>query len=156
MDGEFFCEDTVGQRKAVGGGNFLMLGRTRGAVLAAAERAVAAMRRVPGVIMPFPGGVVRSGSKIGSRYKGLVASTNDAYCPTLKGTVATALSPDVDSVLEIVIDGLTEEAVRTAMTVGIRAACAAPPEEERLLRVTAGNYGGKLGAFHFHLRELLR
>ena len=156
MDGEFLCEDTVGQRKSVGGGNFLMLGRTRGVVLAAAERAVAVMRRLPGVIMPFPGGVVRSGSKVGSRYKSLIASTNDAYCPTLKGAVATALPPEVDSVLEIVIDGLTEEAVRVAMTAGIRAACAAPVGEERLLRVSAGNYGGKLGAFHFHLHELLR
>jgi formylmethanofuran--tetrahydromethanopterin N-formyltransferase len=156
MDGEFLCEDTVGQKKAVGGGNFLMLGRTRAAVLAAAERAIEAMRTVPGVIMPFPGGVVRSGSKIGSRYKGLVASTNDAYCPTLKGAVATALPHEVDAVLEIVIDGMSEEAVRLAMTTGIRAACAAPPGEERLLRVSAGNYGGKLGAFQFHLRELLR
>ena len=106
--------------------------------------------------MPFPGGVVRSGSKVGSRYKGLVASTNDAYCPTLKGSVESALSAEIASVLEIVIDGLTEEAVRDAMRAGIRAACAAPPGEEGIRRVTAGNYGGKLGPFHFHLRELLR
>jgi formylmethanofuran--tetrahydromethanopterin N-formyltransferase len=155
MDGEFLCEDTVGQRKAVGGGNFLMIGRTRGAVLDAAERAVAAIRALPDVIMPFPGGVARSGSKIGSRYKGLVASTNQVYCPTLKGTVETALAPEADAVLEIVIDGMTEAAIRAAMTVGIRAACAAPPGEEAILRVSAGNFGGKLGAFQFHLRELL-
>jgi formylmethanofuran--tetrahydromethanopterin N-formyltransferase len=156
MDGEFLCEDTVGQTKAVGGGNFLILGRDRASVLAAAERAIAAMREIRGVIMPFPGGVVRSGSKVGSRYKGLVASTNDAYCPTLKGLVATALPEAANSVLEIVIDGLTEAAVGEAMVVGMRACCAAPQGEEGVLRISAGNYGGKLGPFHFHLRKLLQ
>jgi formylmethanofuran--tetrahydromethanopterin N-formyltransferase len=153
MDGEFLCEDTVGQQKAVGGGNLLILGRARAPVLAAAERAVAAMRGVPGVIMPFPGGVARSGSKIGSRYKGLSASSNLAYCPTVKGTVETALSPEINAVLEIVIDGLTDVAVGQAMAAGIRAACAGSAGE--ILRISAGNYGGKLGAFHFHLRKLL-
>jgi formylmethanofuran--tetrahydromethanopterin N-formyltransferase len=156
MDGEFLCEDTIGQTKAVGGGNFLLLGADRQSVLAAAERAVAAMRVLPGVIMPFPGGIVRSGSKIGSKYKGLVASTNDAYCPTLKGIAATALPDHVDAVLEIVIDGLSEAAVRDAMVAGIRAACATYPSETPVTRISAGNYGGKLGAFHFHLRELLQ
>jgi formylmethanofuran--tetrahydromethanopterin N-formyltransferase len=156
MDGEFLCEDTIGQKKAVGGGNFLMLGVERRSVLAAAERAIAAMRALPGIIMPFPGGIVRSGSKIGSKYKGLVASTNDAYCPTLKGVVATALPDPVDAVLEIVIDGISEAAVREAMAAGIRAACAPPPGETPVTRVSAGNYGGKLGAFQFHLHELLR
>jgi formylmethanofuran--tetrahydromethanopterin N-formyltransferase len=155
MDGEFLCEDTIGQKKAVGGGNFLILGRSRAAVLAAAERAIDAMRRVRGVIMPFPGGVVRSGSKIGSRYKGLIASTNHAYCPTLKGVAESALPADADSVLEIVIDGLSEAEVRQATAAGIRAACAGGGEAG-ILRISAGNYGGKLGPFHFHLRELLR
>jgi len=153
MDGEFLCEDTVGQTKAVGGGNFLILGRTRLAVLAAAERAVAAMRLMPAVIMPFPGGVVRSGSKLGSRYKGLAASSNLAYCPTVRGIVATSLPDAVEAALEIVIDGLTEDAVARAMTAGIRAACADSNGE--ILRISAGNYGGKLGAFNFHLRKLL-
>jgi formylmethanofuran--tetrahydromethanopterin N-formyltransferase len=154
MDGEFVCEDLAGVERAVGGGNFLMLGRSRAGVLAAAERAVAAMRQVPEVIMPFPGGLVRSGSKVGSRYKFLPASTNDPFCPTLKGAVETALEPDVASVLEIVIDGLTEAAVGAAMAAGIRAACA--DARGGLTRITAGNYGGKLGPFHFHLHELLR
>ncbi len=153
MDGEFLCEDTVGQTKAVGGGNFLILGRTRLAVLAAAERAVAAMRLMPAVIMPFPGGVVRSGSKLGSKYKGLAASSNLAYCPTVRGIVATSLPDAVEAALEIVIDGLTEDAVARAMTAGIRAACAGNNGE--ILRISAGNYGGKLGAFNFHLRKLL-
>jgi formylmethanofuran--tetrahydromethanopterin N-formyltransferase len=153
MDGEFLCEDTVGQQKAVGGGNFLILGRARPAVLAAAERAIAAMRKLPGVIMPFPGGVVRSGSKIGSKYKGLSASSNLAYCPTVKGTVESALSADISAVLEIVIDGLTDAGVGQSMAVGIRAACAGGAGE--IVRISAGNYGGKLGAFQYHLRKLL-
>ena len=153
MDGEFLCEDTVGQQKAVGGGNFLILGRARAPVLAAAERAITAMQRLPGVIMPFPGGVARSGSKIGSKYRGLTASSNLAYCPTVKGTAESALSPEIAAVLEIVIDGLTEVAVGQAMAAGIRAACAGSAGE--ILRISAGNYGGKLGAFQFHLRKLL-
>ena len=154
MDGEFVCEDTVGQKKAVGGGNFLILGRSHPEVLAAAERAIAAMREIRAVIMPFPGGVVRSGSKVGSRYKGLIASTNHAFCPSLKGAGETALGPEIGSVLEIVIDGLTEAAVAQAMTVGIRAACS-QGADRGILRISAGNYGGKLGPFHFHLRKLL-
>jgi formylmethanofuran--tetrahydromethanopterin N-formyltransferase len=153
MDGEFLCEDTVGQQKAVGGGNFLILGRSGAAVLAAAERAIAAMRLLPEVIMPFPGGIVRSGSKLGSRYKGLNASSNLPYCPTVRGVVATALSEGANSVLEIVIDGLSEAAVARATAAGIRAACAGGKGD--ILRISAGNYGGKLGAFHFHLRKLL-
>ena len=154
MDGEFLCEDQAPVQDGVGGGNLLLLGRRSAAVLAAAERAVAAMRRIPEVIMPFPGGIVRSGSKVGSRYEFLMASTNDAYCPTIKGAVETALEPDITSVLEIVIDGLTEGAVGRAMAAGMRAA-AAGGAAEGLTRITAGNYGGKLGKFHFHLRQLL-
>jgi formylmethanofuran--tetrahydromethanopterin N-formyltransferase len=154
MDGEFVCEDLAGAQRAVGGGNFLMLGRSPAGVLAAAERAVAAMRQVPEVIMPFPGGLVRSGSKVGSRYKFLPASTNDPFCPTLQGTAQSEVEPEVASVLEIVIDGLTEAAVGAAMVAGIRAACAGAAGT--LTRITAGNYGGKLGPFHFHLHELLK
>ena len=150
MDGEFVCEDLFGTVKGVGGGNFLMLARTQAEGLAAAEAAVAAIRLVPGAIMPFPGGVVRSGSKVGSRYKKLKASTNDAYCPTLRGVVKSDLPDDVGAVYEVVIDGVDEATVAEAMRVGIRAAC-----RPGVVRVTAGNYGGKLGPFHFHLHQLL-
>ncbi len=105
--------------------------------------------------MPFPGGIVRSGSKVGSRYKFLPASTNDAFCPTLKGAVDSALDPEIASVLEIVIDGLTEAAVGKAMRAGIQAVCAGGADSG-VTRITAGNYGGKLGKFKFHLHELLR
>ena len=150
MDGEFTCEDLFGTTKGVAGGNFLIVGATQAAALAAAEAAVAAIHAVPGVIMPFPGGVVRSGSKVGSRYKKLRASTNDAYCPTLRGLVKTALPDGANAVYEIVLDGLDLASVEEATRVGVRAAC-----RPGVLRVTAGNYGGKLGPYHLHLHKLL-
>jgi formylmethanofuran--tetrahydromethanopterin N-formyltransferase len=150
MDGEFVVEDRFGVRKAVAGGNFLILGRTPEAALAAAERAVEAIRRVSGVILPFPGGIVRSGSKVGSKYRKLIASTNSPYCPTLRRSVKTALSDDVACVLEIVLDGLTLDDVRRAMAAGIPAACG-----DGIARISAGNYGGKLGKHLVHLRPLL-
>lgn len=154
MDGEFLCEETTGLVKAVGGGNFLILADTLPHALEAAEAAIEAMRRVPNVIMPFPGGVVRSGSKVGSRYKALPASTNDAFCPTLRGITRTELGADVGAVLEIVIDGLEDAAVRAAMGAGMRAVCRLGAAAG-VRRLSAGNYGGKLGQFHFHLREIL-
>jgi formylmethanofuran--tetrahydromethanopterin N-formyltransferase len=155
MDGEFVCEDMAGlTRAAVGGGNLLVMGRDRETTLAATEAAVRAIDAIPDVIMPFPGGIVRSGSKIGSRYKALPASTNDAYCPTLKGRVPSALTPDVGSVLEIVIDGLSDAAVRAGMKAGLNAVCALG-SAAGVIRVGAGNYGGKLGRFQYRLGKLL-
>lgn len=154
MDGEFVCDDTVPTVKAVGGGNLILLARDTDAALAAAEAAAAAMRAVPSVILPFPGGVVRSGSKVGSKYAGATASTNDAFCPTLVGLSGrSALSSEVGCVLEIVVDGLTDPDVGAAMRAGIGAA-AALGRAGGVLRISAGNYGGKLGPYHFHLREL--
>jgi formylmethanofuran--tetrahydromethanopterin N-formyltransferase len=153
MDGEFVVEDSVGMVRGVGGGNLLILGESRAEVLAATERAVAAIRALPNLILPFPGGIVRSGSKVGSRYKGLIASTNDAYCPTLKGVTPSRLDEGIESVLEIVIDGLSQEDVAAAMRAGIGALCEVGAAGG-VRRITAGNYGGKLGPFQFHLREL--
>lgn len=150
MDGEFLCEDKFGTVKGVAGGNFLILAESQEIALSAAERATDAIGRVPGVILPFPGGVVRSGSKVGSKYKALRASTNDAYCPTLRGAVQSALPDGVNAVYELVIDGLSLEAVAEAMRVGVRAACG-----PGVRRITAGNYGGKLGPHHLRLHELL-
>jgi formylmethanofuran--tetrahydromethanopterin N-formyltransferase len=155
MDGEFVCEATTGLTKqAVGGGNLLIMGRTARTTLAAAEAAAAAVAAVPDVIAPFPGGIVRSGSKVGSKYKGVIASTNDAYCPTLRGAVATALDDDVGAVLEIVIDGLTSAAVAAAMGAGLAAIVRLGPKRGAV-RIGAGNYGGKLGPHHYRLRDLL-
>ena len=151
MDGEFLVADRFAVQPAVGGGNLLILGRDRPSVLAATEAAAAAMRQVPGVILPFPDGVVRSGSKVGSRYKTLIASTNDAYCPSLRGAVAESLVPeDVACVLEIVIDGLDLTAVESAMRAGLEAAAGAGAAQ-----LSAGNYGGNLGQFHIKLKDLV-
>ena len=141
MDGEFVVQETTPAIKAVGGGNLLLLATGTAEALAGAEAAAAAMRRVPGVILPFPGGVVRSGSKIGSKYAGLMASTNDAYCPALAGLVATsALDPGIRCVLEIVIDGLTDADVAAAMRAGI-AAVVERGAQAGVSRISAGNYG---------------
>jgi formylmethanofuran--tetrahydromethanopterin N-formyltransferase len=155
MDGEFTIEDTTGMAKAIGGGNFLILATSREAALEAAEAAVRAMRELPGIVLPFPGGIVRSGSKVGSKYKALMASTNDAYCPTLKAQSGrSALPEEVLAVLEIVIDGLDEAAIGRATAAGVRAACALG-RGGGIVAIDAGNYGGKLGPHHFHLRRLL-
>jgi formylmethanofuran--tetrahydromethanopterin N-formyltransferase len=154
MDGEFLTEEKTGVVESVGGGNFLVLAESQGQALTACEAAIEAMRQIPNVIMPFPGGVVRSGSKVGSKYKALNASTNDAFCPTLKGQTKSDLSPEVESVMEIVIDGLTKEDIDEAMKVGIQAVCDLGVEKG-IRRVSAGNYGGKLGPFHFHLQEIM-
>ena len=155
MDGEFVCEATTGLSKnGVGGGNLIIMGQGTAATLAAAQAAVKAIGTVPDVIVPFPGGIARSGSKVGSKYKGLKASTNDAYCPTLRGAVRSSLDADVGSVLEIVIDGLTPQAVASAMRAGIAAILKLGPSRGAL-RISAGNYGGKLGPHHFHLKGLL-
>jgi formylmethanofuran--tetrahydromethanopterin N-formyltransferase len=155
MDGEFVAQETTAVVKGVGGGNLLLLARDTDAALAVSEAAVAAMRRLRNVIMPFPGGVVRSGSKVGSKYPSLMASTNDAFCPTLYGLAPKSeLTPETRCVMEIVIDGLTEADVAAAMRAGLDAGIAFGAERG-LLRISAGNYGGKLGPFHFHLHKLM-
>lgn len=151
MDGEFVCEDFFGTLTGVAGGNLLFCGTNATKSLAAAEAAVEAIRKLTDVALPFPGGIVRSGSKVGSRYKGLKASTNEAYCPTLRGLTTTSLPQHCHAVYEIVIDGLSYEAVQSAMKHGLHAAAAC----HGILQITAGNYGGKLGKHHFHLKDLL-
>lgn len=152
LDGEFLCEDTFGTTEGVAGGNLLILGTDQPVTLAATRRAVAAMQEVPEIILPFPGGIARSGSKVGSRYPNLLASTSDRYCPTLRGlpTGSSAVPEPVNAVYEIVVDGLTEERVAESMKRGIQAA-AGP----NVLQISAGNYGGKLGPFHFRLSDVL-
>jgi len=153
MEGEFLVQEAFGVQKAIGGGNFLILADSQHAALEAAEAAVGAMRAVRGVIMPFPGGIVRAGSKVGAKkYKNMPASTNDAYCPTLRGRdgVISQLPDRVNSVLEIVVDGLDRQAIERALRAGIDAAC-----RPGVVEITAGNYGGKLGKHHFHLHSLL-
>jgi formylmethanofuran--tetrahydromethanopterin N-formyltransferase len=156
MDGEFVCQHDVARISGIGGGNFLLLGTTLEAVLTATRAAFEAMRELPGIITPFPGGAARSGSKVGSKYAKLFASTNDAFCPTLRGIVPTLLADDENAALEIVIDGLTAHDVAHSMKVGITAAAQAVGSAGGLMRITAGNYGGKLGRHHFHLHEVMK
>ncbi|WP_339748849.1 formylmethanofuran--tetrahydromethanopterin N-formyltransferase [uncultured Rubinisphaera sp.] len=151
MDGEFLCEEHVGSFRGVAGGNLLIGGESQLLALEAAERSVEAMMQCPQVIMPFPGGIVRSGSKVGSRYQALRASTNDAYCPTLKPRTQTDLLPETSALYEIVIDGRSAEHVGEAMKAGL----AVLSDVQGVTEISAGNYGGKLGKHHFHLREIL-
>lgn len=151
MDGEFVVDERFGIQDAVGGGNILILGKDQKTTLRAATAATKAMREIDGVILPFPNGVVRSGSKVGSKYKALIASSNDAYCPTLRTVSSESLVPEgVNCVLEIVIDGLSEEAVAEAMHVGLHAAA-----KPGIKQLSAGNYGGNLGQYHLHLNKIL-
>ena len=150
MDGEFLAEETAGMGRGIGGGNFIVQGRSLEAALEAARRAVTAIEPLPGTITPFPGGVVRSGSKVGSIYEALRASTNEAFCPSLVGRVSSGIHADAAACLEIVIDGTSEQAVTSAMAAGMRAASG-----EAVPAISAGNYGGALGKFHFQLRQVL-
>lgn len=152
MEGEFLVEQAFGVQKAIGGGNLLILARDQSSALSAAQAAAAAMRQIRGVILPFPGGVVRSGSKVGAKhYKKMIASTNDAYCPTLRGRsgVTSALPDEANAALEIVVDGLDRQAIEAALRAGIDAASL-----PGVVEISAGNYGGKLGKHHFHLQQI--
>ncbi len=150
MEGEFLIDDRFGIQAAVGGGNLIIFGSSKNVALRASMAAAQAMREVHGVFLPFPQGLVRSGSKIGASYKNLIASTNDAYCPTLRSiSKQTAIPEKVEAVYEIVADGLDEASIKEAMKRGIHAA-----SEKGAMFITAGNYGGKLGKYHFHLHEI--
>lgn len=153
MEGEFIVEDNFGTMKAVASGNIIIFAKDWKAGLKASEYAKEAIsKKVRGVIMPFPGGICGSGSKVGSiKYK-LPASTNHPYCPTVKKLVPETKVPNnVESVYEIVINGLNQKVVKNAMAEGIKAAVKVPG----LIKITAGNYGGKLGPFRAYLKEIL-
>ncbi|CAB1274107.1 formylmethanofuran--tetrahydromethanopterin N-formyltransferase [Candidatus Nitrosacidococcus tergens] len=154
MEGEFFTEETTGIVSAIGGGNFLVFAKSQSQILAACEAAVSAIKKLPNVITPFPGGMTSSGSKVGSKYKMLKASTNTVFCPTLRGQVATKLTYETESVMEIIIDGLSKEDISKAMKVGISTICSFG-EKNGIVKISAGNYGGRLGSFHFHLHEVI-
>ncbi|TWU41066.1 formylmethanofuran--tetrahydromethanopterin N-formyltransferase [Novipirellula artificiosorum] len=156
MDGEFVCDHDVARVDGIGGGNLILFADSLEAATLASRAAVDAMRPIPGMITPFPGGITRSGSKVGSKYPALFASTNHRFCPSLRAMNRESMLRENESVgMEIVIDGLTEADIAAAMRAGILAACEAKTRG-CLLRVTAGNYGGKLGRHHFHLAEVVR
>ncbi len=150
MSGDFLVEDEMGWKDGVAGGNFFIMADSQMASIVAAEAAVDAIHAVPGVITPFSGGMVASGSKTGSKYSFMSASTNEKECVTLKDQVDTELPENVFGNMEIVIDGVDEESVRAAMKAGIEAACQVPG----VLEIGAGNYGGSLGPYQIHLQDL--
>nr|WP_261344717.1 formylmethanofuran--tetrahydromethanopterin N-formyltransferase [Allorhodopirellula solitaria] len=154
MDGEFVCEHDCGRTEAIGGGNFILLGRSIETVVTACRAAVAAIAPLSGVITPFPGGATRSGSKVGSKYASLFASTNEGFCPSLRELTKTELPSGTKAVLEIVLDGASFDAIAEAIAAGVVAACEAVGGDG-LTGITAGNYGGKLGRHHFHLHDLM-
>jgi formylmethanofuran--tetrahydromethanopterin N-formyltransferase len=151
MSGEFLVEETIGAADGIAGGNFYILGQNQAAALTAAEVAVDEIRKLPGTITPFPGGVVASGSKVGSKYKFLKASTHASFCPTLREEGVCVMPEDVAAGYEIVINGLNREAIEEAIRLGIRAACTVPG----VVKISAGNYEGKLGPHLFHLQKIL-
>ena len=153
MGGEFIIEEEIGVVRGIAGGNFMIMGTEQMTALTAAQAAAEVVSDVEGAATSFPIGVIAAGSKIGSKkYKFMKASTNDAFCPTLKGKNPNSLVPEgVKAIFEIVIDGISEDAVRRAMAGGIRAACNMPG----IIRITAGNYGGTLGPYKFGLHEIL-
>src|SRR4029078_6873552 len=130
-------------------GNSWSLVRATHPALGAAERGTAAIAQVPGVIMPFPGGIAGSGSKTGSRYSLAIASTYEKFCPTLRGKpgVESALPDDVNSVMEVIINGRDLPSIIAAT----KAAIAAAIETPGLVRISAGNYAGKLGRSFIYL-----
>ena len=150
MEGEFLVSESVGVGHGVGGGNLVIEAGDEDIALAAAEAAAEAMRG-EGIALPFPGGIVRSGSKVGAlTSKSMPASTNHQLAPTLRAQIDDSLVPDgVGALFEIVIDGVSEEAVREAMRRGLHGAAGAGATH-----VTAANFGGKLGQFHFPLSDL--
>ena len=151
MSGDFVVEQSFGAMDGIAGGNFLILAQNQSAGLMAAEVAVDAIGKVKGTITPFPGGVVASGSKVGSKYKFLKASTNTAFCTSLREDGVCTLAEDVSSVFEIVINGVSKEAIGAAMKAGINAACRVPG----VLKISAANYEGKLGTHQFPLHVVL-
>ena len=154
MDGEFVCEDYAYQMPGIGGGNFLILGESQQSVIKACEVAVKSMKELDNVILPFPGGVVRSGSKVGSKYKNLIASTNFEYCPNLRDVVSSKLKKNIRSVLEIVVDGISFKDISIAMKVGMQSIL--KKKSKGVVAISAGNYGGKLGPHLFYLRKILK
>ncbi|MBS7658284.1 MAG: formylmethanofuran--tetrahydromethanopterin N-formyltransferase [Candidatus Bathyarchaeia archaeon] len=152
MEGEFIIEDKFGVRKCVAGGNFLIMAENRKAALEAAEKAVEAIQKIEGVILPFPGGICRSGSKVGARKYKLPASTNHPYCPVLRGLIEDSKIPEgVNSVYEIVFNGVTTKIIKKATAAGIKAAV----QVKGVKKISAVNFGGKLGPIQINLKEAL-
>ncbi len=152
MEGDFIVQSMAKVGKGIAGGNFLIIGKNQEAALEAAEKAIDAIKDVPNLIAPFPGGIARSGSKVGSKYSFLNASTNDPLCPTLRTKIENSNLREGDNcVYEIILDGATEETIKKGMKLGIEAAV----KVSGINRISAGNFGGNLGKFQYKLYDVL-
>ena len=149
LGGEFIIDRRFGYRDGLMGGNLWFLGDSVDSALLAAERAAAAVAHAPGVIMPFPGGIAASGSKAGSRYKFSIASTYAEYCPTLREKFGeqSRVPAGVQSIMEVIINGHDLATIAAATHMAIEACVTTPG----LLKVSAGNYGGRLGKSFIYL-----
>ncbi|MFW9941732.1 MAG: formylmethanofuran--tetrahydromethanopterin N-formyltransferase [Candidatus Thorarchaeota archaeon] len=153
MEGDFIVQSMAKVGKGIAGGNFLIIGESQDTALEAAEKAIDAIKDIPNLITPFPGGIARSGSKVGSKYSFLNASTNDPLCPTLRTKIENSNLREGDNcVYEIILDGATEEAIKRGMKLGIEAAVKVPG----INRISAGNFGGNLGKFQYKLYDVLK
>jgi len=154
MQGDFVAEHSIGAQEGIAGGNFFIMAENQMAALAAAENAVDAIALLDGTITPFPGGIVASGSKVGSiNYsKFMKATTNEKFSPSIKAKIKdTNVPADVKAIFEIVINGLSVEDINRSMKAGIHAAVTVPGVK----KISAGNYGGTLGPFKFHLKDMI-
>jgi len=154
MEGDFIAEHSIGAVEGIAGGNFFMLAENQMAALAAAEVAVDAISEVEGVITPFPGGIVASGSKVGANnYSFMKATSNEKFSPSVKDKVEGSNVPaDVNGIYEIVINGLDAKVISEAMLAGIKAAVQIPG----MKKITAGNFGGNLGPHKFNLHDIVK
>ncbi|MDO5851053.1 MAG: formylmethanofuran--tetrahydromethanopterin N-formyltransferase [Methanobacteriaceae archaeon] len=152
MSGDFIIEENIGIIDAIAGGNLFIEANTQKQALKGAQNAINAIKKVPGAITPFPGGIVASGSKIGSqKYSFMNATTNHQFCPTLKDTINDSkLGKDINGIYEIVINAKDMETIKKATKEAILNAS----KVEGVQIISAGNYGGKLGKYHIHLEEL--
>ena len=149
MDMDFIIEENIGYKTGFAGGNFIIMAENLPSALLSAKMAVEAIKSVEGVVAPFP--IVASGSKVGSnKYKFLKASINEKFVPKLRDVVESEVPENVKAVYEIVINGLSLEAVKEAMKRGIESAC----RVDGVVKISAGNYGGKFGKYKVYLHEL--
>jgi formylmethanofuran--tetrahydromethanopterin N-formyltransferase len=147
---DFIIERYIGYAHGISGANFWVMCRTKESVKESGEKALEAVHKVDGVITSFD--VCSAGSKTETRFPWIGPTTNHLYCPSLKKRLGEASKvPDgVNYIPEIVIDGISMKAVKKAMMAGIDAAL----KVKGVVRVSAGNYGGKLGDYKIYLREL--
>lgn len=150
MMGDFLIEKELGYSEGVMGGNLWFFAKSESSALRAAEKAVKVISATSGVVATFPGGVCAAGSKIGSKYSFLSASTHERLCPTLVPHITDSQVPSgVASISEVVFNGISLELLQDVSLKAVHAAKDTPG----LLRVSAGSYGGKLGEYRIYLKK---